>query len=198
MPDCRLPSAPPEARRAGAPAAANPARRALLALPLLMLSCGRAKSPPPAVVGLPRVLDRRRTLPDWLGEIRDPDGIIRQTLLAPYPIATLVQHGFTEGLERRGELALDAPPRLDLRIEIHRFECIAVVRLDAAADLDLVLSEAGSGRERDRQRALRNVAAPRPRGESATVAALREMSRQLLDAVVKEGLDAPRFRAGLA
>lgn len=149
------------------------------------------------MVDLPRIYDRRRTLPDWLGEIRDPDGVIRQSLLSPYPIAAMVQQGFTEGLEQRGELALDTPPRLDLRIEIHRFECIAVVRLDAAAALDLVLSEIDSGRERDRQRLRQNFAAPLPRDEAATAAALRTMSRELLARLVREGLDAPAFQIGL-
>ncbi len=191
MPDCRARSAPPEgADRIILGACSR--RGVFLLLPWLAAACAAPPPPAAAVIGLPQVLDRRRAKPDWLGEVRGTDGSFRQTLTAPYPIARLVQQRFTAGLERRGELALDTPPTLGLRLDIHRFEIVAVTDLSALADIDLFLYDLASGRQRDRQRLLDTDGTPldptRPIAEQAANLALA-----FLATMTRNALDAPSF-----
>lgn len=195
MPDCRTRSAPPEGATANTPAlipGGACSRRGFLLLPWLAAAC--AAPPPPAIaaIGLPQVLDRRRAKPDWLGEVRGTDGSFRETLTSPYPIARLVQQRFTAGLERRGELALDTLPTLGLRLDIHRFEIVAVTDLAAFADIDALLYDLASGRQRERQRLLNTTSTPL---DAATPIAAQAQTLALgfLATLTGNALDAPQF-----
>ncbi len=195
MPDCRARSAPPEgADRIILGACSR--RGVFLLLPWLAAACAAPPPPAAAVIGLPQVLDRRRAKPDWLGEVRGTDGSFRQTLTAPYPIARLVQQRFTAGLERRGELALDTPPTLGLRLDIHRFEIVAVTDLAAFADIDVLLYDLASGRQRDRERLQNTTSAgidvATPIAEQAQTLALG-----FLTTLTRNALDAPPFHDAL-
>lgn len=165
-------------------------------LPLLIAACAAPPPSPPAVIGLPQVLDRRRAEPNWLGEVRGTDGSFRQTLTSLYPIARLVQQRFTAGLEKRGELALDTPPTLGLRLEIHRFEVITVTDLSALADIDLVLYDLASGRQRDRQRLLDTEAA-RIDAAKPIAAQAQTLALGFLATITQNALDAPSFDRAL-
>ncbi len=161
-------------------------------LPWLATAC--ATPPPPAIaaIGLPQVLDRRRAKPDWLGEVRATDGSFRETLTSPYPIARLVQQRFTAGLEERGELALDTPPTLGLRLDIHRFEIVAVTDLAAFADIDMRLYDLASGRQRDRQRLL-NTTSTGIDAATPIAAQAQSLALDFLAGLTRNALDAPQF-----
>ncbi|WP_421988386.1 hypothetical protein [Roseococcus sp.] len=83
--------------------------------------------------------------PIWIGTIRGGYGNPLKTLNADRPLDQAVQTAFDAALAARGWLA-PQDPRVEIEITLREFVANRYVRLEATAELELVLRERSSGR----------------------------------------------------
>ncbi|MGH8533666.1 MAG: YajG family lipoprotein [Gammaproteobacteria bacterium] len=156
------------------------------------------QSRPLVVVG--RFADNRGEPANWLGAIHGGYGNPLKNLEASQPVSDLVAKAFADGLRARGLLAEGDRPYV-LSGVIRRLDCNQYVRQEANADLQVVLTEATSGRELFSQSYKKeNVEGSLlslKTGIFASVEDLRALTAKTLQQVVDAALDDPALRNAL-
>lgn len=151
------------------------------------------QSRPFATVG--RFADYRGEPANWLGAIRGGYGNPLKNLEISQPVSDLVAKAFTDGLRSRGLLAVQGEGRYVLSGVIRSFDCNQVIRREANVDLQVILTEAGSGREiSSRPYKKENVEGSLlsvGTGIFASVEDLRALTQKTLQEVVDAALDDP-------
>lgn len=156
------------------------------------------QSRPLVVVG--RFADNRGEPANWLGAIRGGYGNPLKNLETIHPVSELVAKAFADGLRARGVLAEGDGPYV-LSGVIRALDCNQVARLEANADIQVVLTEAVSGREVFSQPyKAGNVEGSLfsfKAGILGSVEDLRALTAKTLQQVVDAALDDPALRNAL-
>ncbi|TCH99511.1 hypothetical protein EJV46_02200 [Roseococcus sp. SYP-B2431] len=186
-------------------------------LALLLTACGTtqypmpyaptspvtAQQPPGPVARTAAVRNSRATGgedPVWIGTIRGGYGNPIRTLQADRPLDQAVQRAFNDGLAARGWLAQQAP-RVEIEITIREFVANRYVRLEATAELELVLRERGSGRvlwqDREKVNNVEGSILALDTGVFADPAGLHALMLRTMNQAIDRLLDRPGFAAAL-
>lgn len=167
-------------------------------------------SPPPGMVVAPpaqslvivgRFSDDRGEPSNWLGAIRGGYGNPLKKLESSEPVSDLVSKAFTAGLKARGLAGDSSGGRYLLSGSIKRLDCDQMVRREANAEIHVVVSESGGGRQvfSNVYRASNvegSVLSPLT-GVLASVEDLRVLTEKTLRQVVDQALDDPTLRSAL-
>ncbi|MDB5377253.1 MAG: hypothetical protein JWR00_1699 [Rubritepida sp.] len=186
-------------------------------LALLLAACGTtqypmpyaptaqvtANQPPGPVARTAAVRNQRGTGgedPVWIGTIRGGYGNPLKTLEADRPLDQAVQRAFDDALAARGWLA-QQDPRAEIEIIVREFVANRYVRLEATAELELILRERSSGRvlwqDRENVTNVEGSILALDTGVFADPVALHALMLRTMNQAIDRLLDRPGFAAAL-
>jgi hypothetical protein len=162
-----------------------------------------ANQPPGPVVRTATVRNVRGTGgedPVWIGTIRGGYGNPLKTLEADRPLDQVMQRAFDDALAARGWLA-QQDPRTEIEIIMREFVANRYVRLEATAELELILRERSSGRvlwqDQENVHNVEGSILALDSGVFADPAALHALMLLTMNQAIDRLLDRPGFAAAL-
>jgi len=162
-----------------------------------------ANQPPGPVARTAAVQNQRGTGgedPVWIGTIRGGYGNPLKTLEADRPLDQVMQRAFDDALAARGWLA-QQDPRVEIQIIIREFVANRYVRLEATAELELILRERSSGRvlwqDKENVNNVEGSILALDTGVFADPAALHALMLRTMNQAIDRLLDRPGFAAAL-
>lgn len=162
-----------------------------------------ANQPPGPIARTTAVRNNRGTGgedPVWIGTIRGGYGNPLKTLNADRPLDQAVQNAFNDALAARGWLA-PQDPKAEIEIIMREFVANRMVRLEATAELELVLRERSSGRvlwqDRESVNNVEGSILALDTGVFADPAGLHALMLRTMSQAIDRLLDRPGFAAAL-
>jgi hypothetical protein len=144
--------------------------------------------------------DQRGETPTWYGAIRGGFGNPLKVLESDKPIASIVQEAFANGVRARG-MNPEGSSALQLSGVIRKLDCNQMVRREATVEIELVLTDTKSGRQRFKQTystySIDGSLMSMKTGVFASVDDLRLTTEKALNETVDKALDDSAFRAAL-
>lgn len=162
-----------------------------------------ANQPPGPVARTTAVRNLRGTGgedPVWIGTIRGGYGNPLKTLNADRPLDQVMQRAFDDALAARGWLA-QQDPKVEIEVIMREFVANRIARLEATAELELVLRERSSGRvlwqDRENVNNVEGSILALDSGVFADPAGLHELMLRTMNQAIDRLLDKPGFAAAL-
>lgn len=147
------------------------------------------------------VTDSRGTAADWLGAIRGGMGNPVRTLLTEVPVKEMIQQAFIQGLKARGMLSNSGNGKLDLTVDIIKFDCSQYQNREAHANFRVSLRVLKSQRKIfDKSVRVDRILKNPDLFDVALFASaedLRKVANNALQEAIDKTLDDPAFRSTL-
>jgi hypothetical protein len=138
--------------------------------------------------------------PVWIGTIRGGYGNPLKTLEADRPLDQVARRAFDDALAARGWLAPENP-RVEIEIVMREFVANRYVRLEATAELELIMRERSSGRvlwqDRENVTNVEGSILALDSGVFADPAGLHSLMLRTMNQAIDRLLDRPGFAAAL-
>lgn len=147
------------------------------------------------------VQDSRGTAADWLGAIRGGFGNRLKTLLTEKPVREIVENAYSSGLEARGFLEKSGSGKLELTVDIIKFDCSQYVRREAHATFLVSLIDLESAQNVHSKAVQVDLTSGSivalDVGIFGSVEQLRLLANDALQEAIDKTLDDPAFRSSL-